>query len=366
MTLQNRILAVDDNPINLAILQALLDEDYCLTMAESGEQALRIASEFRPDVVLLDIMMPGIDGYETCRRLRQIPALRHTKVIMVSAKAMLNERLEGYQVGADDYVTKPFDHDELLAKIRVFLRLKSVEEVEQVKGRLIDVLQHSTRAPLAALICNAELLVDCPDLAEQPRLEIFQSMLRSARRLGRVLEKGETLAAMKSHKFTFDFHSADYCALIHNVLTELQSGLSDRGILCELDVPDSAIAAMDQQQMEFVIRALLENAIRFSPDGGTITIELSDSKGELVLQVSDQGHGIVPDLLPSVFEEFANPESPLHNQGDGLSLAIVREIVSSHGGSVHAASDTGGATFTVRVPSHVSPEPVARASTTFG
>src|SRR6266705_2169784 len=127
--IHNRILIVDDHPINVAILEEILGDDYPLQTATCGEEALAIAPDFQPALILLDIMMPGIGGYETCRRLRAHPALRYSKIIMVSARALVAERLQGYDVGADDYITKPFDEEELVAKVRVYLRLRSLEEV---------------------------------------------------------------------------------------------------------------------------------------------------------------------------------------------------------------------------------------------
>ena len=123
---KNKILAVDDKPINLAVIAELLESQYDLRTVSAGMDALKVAREFLPDIILLDIMMPGMDGYEVCRRLRADSTLRHTKIIIVSAKAMISERLKGYQAGADDYVIKPFNEDELLAKIRVYLRLTPI------------------------------------------------------------------------------------------------------------------------------------------------------------------------------------------------------------------------------------------------
>ena len=141
MTSRQRILIVDDNEVNLAILREVLAEDYELASATSGEECLEKAEEFLPELILLDIMMPGIDGYETCRRLRANPRLCHAKVLMVSARAMVSERLEGYNVGADDYITKPFNDDELLSKVRVYLRLKSVEEINAATLELNAALE---------------------------------------------------------------------------------------------------------------------------------------------------------------------------------------------------------------------------------
>ncbi len=148
MSRHQRILIVDDHPTNIALLEDILGEEYVLAAATSGEEALALVSPFQPDLILLDIMMPGVNGYETCRRLREMPAFRHVKILMVSAKARVEDRLRGYEVGADDYITKPFDEEELLAKVQVYLRLKSVEEVDQLKSNLLAMLSHKTLTPL--------------------------------------------------------------------------------------------------------------------------------------------------------------------------------------------------------------------------
>src|SRR5437867_5231349 len=169
MPAPSTILVVDDNPRNVNILRLILGKDYTLATAASGEEALAVAPAMRPDLVLLDIMMPGIDGYATCRQLRALPDLRHVKIIMVSARAMVSDRLQGYDAGADDFVTKPFDEDELLAKVRVHLRLKSVEEVDALKTTVIDLLTHETRTPLTGIIGAADLLLDDEHMPPEER-----------------------------------------------------------------------------------------------------------------------------------------------------------------------------------------------------
>ncbi|MEJ2705435.1 MAG: response regulator [Sedimentisphaerales bacterium] len=134
MQTQGRILAVDDDPNNIAIFKELLEDDYDLKTSLSFEQAFQIAREFRPDVILLDVMMPGVDGYEACRRLRERHALRDSRIIIVSAKAMTSEQIEGYRAGADDYVTKPFDGDAFLEKVRLHLRSDGTICTDQANG----------------------------------------------------------------------------------------------------------------------------------------------------------------------------------------------------------------------------------------
>ena len=121
MKVQKKILAVDDNPDNTTIIEELFYEDYDLRTAATGEEALKIAIDFQPDLILLDIILPDMDGYEVCRRLRKHSSLSHTKIIMVTAKGTLKDKVTGYEVGANDYITKPFEQESILESVSFFL-----------------------------------------------------------------------------------------------------------------------------------------------------------------------------------------------------------------------------------------------------
>ena len=118
-----KILIADDDPMNLKFLKEILEDSYTIRTLSSGENVLKETYRFKPNIILLDIMMPGLTGYEVCEQIKADKSLSHIKILLVSAKAMLDEKLRGYDVGADDYITKPFEHEELLAKIKIFLRL---------------------------------------------------------------------------------------------------------------------------------------------------------------------------------------------------------------------------------------------------
>lgn len=346
----SKILAVDDNPVNLTILSSVFTE-YALRTAESGSEALEIAPQYQPDLILLDILMPELDGYETCRRIRAHAALNHTKIILVSAKDTLEERLAGYQAGADDYVTKPFAADELLAKVRVYLKLKSIEEIEAVKDRMIEVLQHSSRAPLNNIISYADLLVEEGSLDGSARVEALKVILRHAHRLHRLLDKGGLLAAMKSGKYAFEFAAGNLSAVVRSVLEASAAQILERRIVVRGTLPARVMARFDETQITFLVRAMIENAVRFSRPGGVVTVRLAACDGEAVLTVADEGEGISAELLPRVFEPFGNPESTLYNRGDGLSLAISQQIALAHDARLEVESDgLHGATFTLAIP----------------
>lgn len=350
MQQRGKILAVDDNPMNRAILQSVFAE-YDLQTAESGRAALEAAAHFRPDLVLLDIVMPDLDGYETCRRFRADALLQHAKIILVSAQGSLEERLAGYRAGADDYVTKPFAVDELSAKVRVYLKLKSVEEIEALKGRMIEVLQHSSRAPLNNIISYADLLLEDGLADEGARAEALKIILRHARRLHRLLDKGGLLAGMKSGKHVFEFAAGDLCAVIRKALEELAPQMLEKQLAVHGTIPRRCESAFDEAYILFVVRALLENAVRFSRPGGAVEVDLATTEAAAVLSVTDHGEGISPELLPRVFEPFGNPEASLYNRGDGLSLAVAQQIARAHRARLQVDGDvTHGAKFTFTLP----------------
>ena len=135
---KKKVLAVDDCRLNLDIIREILDDKYDIRTATSGDEALKVASDFQPDIVLLDIMMPGMDGYEVCHQIRANPALCHTRIIMVSAKAMSSERIEGYQAGTNVYISKPFNANELLTQVRKELRQGEIEKKEEPITAIID------------------------------------------------------------------------------------------------------------------------------------------------------------------------------------------------------------------------------------
>ncbi len=356
---QNKILAVDDDPVDIANLQRLLGQDYDLRTATTGEQALRSAAGFRPDIILLDNMMPGIDGAEVCRQIRADAHLRHTKIIMVSGKSMVCERVEAYRAGADDYIIKPFDKDELLAKIRVHLRLKSVEELDQFKTDVLTLLSHEARTPLNSLIGPAEMLMSEEQMDAEERRLLTEMVYSAAKRLHRFFENTLLLASLKSGKWQLHPAPADLCDIVREAICEVAPAAAERHVKIEtqFDAGPTATACLDRHEIKRVLAAILDNAIRFSPSDGTVNVCVSSDNADAYVAVSDQGRGIDPDYLPHVFEELSEPDIDHHSQGQGLSLAIARQIVQQHNGTISAESIKGsGATFTVRLPVMVHSE----------
>ncbi len=310
---QQTVLLVDDNPANLFVLEEILSQSYQTVTATSGEDALARAMECLPDLVLLDIMMPGIDGYETCRQMRLISGLQHTKIVMISAKAMVSERLEGYNAGADDYITKPFEEEELLAKVRVYLRLKSVEEVDQLKTDLLTLLCDATMTPLHGLLLPLRELHGLDASESEEKVKFLDMLEQSISHLQGLFETILTLHAMRMEQW-------------HNLNVpetfKPQLSASDDEVLA-LGVAPSLL---NETQIVRAVTTLLEQAFQMQPDAEPIQVDFEQDDMHMGMTVSCAHVAIEP----------AQYELP---------LKLARQIVRSYGGTidVHDLPDSGTA-----------------------
>lgn len=351
MIAQDKVFIVDENETNIEILREYLEEHYVLEEAHSGEEALQKAPHFQPALILLDITMPGIEGYEVCRQMRATPALRHVKIIIISARTMLSERLEGYAAGADDYITKPFDEEELLAKVRVYLRLQYAEEMDQLKSDLLTLLSHETRTPLTSIISPVEILLANDDVELEQRRLLLNMVDQSAKKLQRLFEKVLMLSELKSGKTHFQWQQGDLSELVKKVIDNLVTLITERNVHIAQRFSSTVQTTFDHEKMQFVIHAILENAVQFSASGDSIDVSVSTDTDQHCISITNHGEGIDPLFLSQVFDEFSHRDVDHHSQGHGLSLAIAQHIVKMHQGVIDVVSSPDrGTTFTVRLP----------------
>ncbi|MDM8540681.1 hybrid sensor histidine kinase/response regulator [Desulfococcaceae bacterium HSG9] len=346
-----KVLVVDDDPLNLNILEEIIGDIYEMASVNSGEAALEILPRFCPDLILLDIMMPGIDGYEVCRHIRDNERYKFTKIILVSGKALIAERLKGYEVGADDYVTKPFVAEEMEAKIRVFLRLKHTEEMDQIKTELLMLFSHETRTPLNGIISMSEFLQNDSSLNEKTRDHI-RIITDSGYRLLDFVEKASTLCNLKynsklsTQKESIAIHLKSALTIVKYNLENLNKKVS-----LDLNIKNDAELACDWNLVMKALQFIFDNAVKYSPDNGVISIGLDTDHSCCYVCITDQGEGIPPDWINRIFDEFAIRDILHHNKGLGLSLAITRHIMELHGGEISVTSEPGqGAAFTLTFP----------------
>jgi len=347
---KTKILIVDDDSMNLFVFQDIFDfeDHFVCEYVESGEAALDILPTFRPDIILLDIMMPGISGYDVCRQVRNEPKYQFIKVIMVSGNGMLEERLKGYENGADDYLVKPFDKDELLAKINVFKRLKRVEEIESNQSRLLALLSHETKTPMSGILGAVDLLM-AEDLT-QDHMNMLTIVHNSAGQLLQFIEK-VTLYYRLLQGQELDIQSSSLLMLFNSLLDDLHSKLTQKKIKITWQNRQDFCIKVDFYYIQIAVQNILENAIKFSPENGEICLSIENNSDCCKVSISDQGHGIPQEQQESIFEPFGIQNIKHHHKGLGLSLATSRLIFQQHRGELFCMNQPEkGALFCFQLP----------------
>ena len=345
------LLLVDDVPDNLVLLEAILSpEGYALRTARSGEEALRVARQEPVDLVLLDVLMPGLDGFATCRALRGQPKTRFVPVIMVTALNEIEDRIRGLEAGADDFIAKPFSDALLAAKIRSLLRLKQMrDEMEAQRADFTNMIVHDLRAPIHNILGLSELLREgLPDDAASLRL--LDLLDKSARKLDRLSAEFLDLSRMEAGRLKLDLRPTDLVPLAAAAMDHFRTASPGKKLRFGLHAPEEPIVLeIDAERLDHVFTNLLQNAVKFSPAGGAVdvTIEATGTGGRVT--VEDEGPGLPAGDEAAVFEKYIQRDP--RQGGVGLGLYVCKAVVEAHGGTIRAENrPDGGARFVLELP----------------
>jgi signal transduction histidine kinase len=352
----------------MRILAGILEpEGYQVFQANSGEAALARYEECRPDLVLLDVMMPGINGFDTCRELKTRYGDDLAPVVFITAKTESEDVVEGLAAGGVDYLPKPFRAREALARIRVHLQnrllneqqRKLVEQLSQAsaaKNKLLGMVAHDLRNPLASMRGLAEFLRDdaqagklTPDQADlvENIHGISQSMLQMVNEL-------LDAAVIESGVLQINAEPASLSALLENSVTLNNINAAKKGsriVLRLAELPGAV--TMDGSKIKQVVDNLLSNAIKFSPPHSLVTIEAAAQPAACTVAVIDQGPGIPAGERDRLFKDFSRTsvKPTAGEKSTGLGLAICRRIIEAHGGSISAENRReGGCAFMFSLP----------------
>jgi two-component system sensor histidine kinase/response regulator len=362
----SRVLIVDDSAMARRQISFFLKKDgYEVYEAKSGEEALWLVNEVDPEIILMDVSMDGMDGMETCRRLKEDPDNSTLPIIFLSAKGEREEIVCGFKSGAIDYIVKPFHPAESLTRIRTHLRVKKLAELREkhilelkhlnkTKDRVLRIASHDLRNPVAAIAGLAEFLkADCDNLTEGQK-EIVDCIDEAGRSVVLLLNELLDISAIDGGHMELNRESINLCRLVHN-LVPLFRGEAERKNLslsfyCEDDLPEISI---DRQQIRRVVDNLVSNALKFTPSGGSVLVKVLAADGGMCLAVEDNGPGIPEAEIDRLFVEFGRTSNvPTGGEkSTGLGLSICQRIVSAHGGSVSFENlPGGGACFRVILP----------------
>ncbi|MBL9199198.1 MAG: hybrid sensor histidine kinase/response regulator [Opitutaceae bacterium] len=357
-----KILIVDDDRLSIRILGGILKTDgYLWSEAHTGEGALAAYTTYQPDLILMDVLMPGIDGFETCRRLKQSYGEKSPPVIFITAKTDSEDVVKGLSAGGVDYLPKPFKPKEVLARIRSHLQsqalLEQLSKANAAKNRFLGMCAHDLRNPLASIRGITEFLRDGalgPLNADQ--LDMVQTIHSASQSMLDMVNELLDVATIESGVLKLERKSHNLAELVAKsvALTNMEAAKKKTHVTFE--PPATAIApAIDAAKMKQVVDNLLSNAVKYSPPGSAITVHAGadPALGICSVAVRDQGPGIPDSERDKLFKDFGRLSSkPTGGEkSTGLGLAIVRKIVEAHDGTITAENLPGrGCEFRFTLP----------------
>lgn len=371
-TSRGNILIVDDTPDNLWLLSTMLTQHgYEVRSAISGAVALMTTEIELPDLILLDINMPKMDGYEICECLQSNPKTREIPVIFLSAFSQVSDKVKAFRSGGMDYITKPFQVEEVLVRVehQLMLRRMKIElqqsklealkaldrerELNRLKAEFVSMISHDFRTPLTSIQGFADLLRHDRHLPSETQDRYFDKIESAVAHLLQLLNEVLLLGSIDAAKVQCQPTITNLEEFCHELIESLQASSRHHPIQLTC-IGDCTQAEVDPILLHQILSNLLSNAIKYSPQMQPILIALHCQPGQVRLQVRDQGIGIPADELPHVFDAFYRCRNVDRIEGTGLGLAVVKKCVEVHQGQIQLDSQQGvGTTFIVTLPAEL-------------
>jgi two-component system, sensor histidine kinase and response regulator len=357
------ILVADDTVENLRLLSSMLGQcGYEVRPVTNGRQALQAAEREPPDLILLDINMPELDGFEVCARLKAQTALRDVPVIFLTALADLADKVRAFDVGGIDYITKPFQVEEVRARVKTHLELRRasrelaqsferLQRLEKLRDDLVHMVVHDMRSPLMVLMGHLELLqMDARTLGGQSSDDLANAV-RGAKELNRMTNDLLDVSRLEEGKFPLSKKRSDLVALTEAVAGSV--GILDRARSISVNASAAVAVECDAEVLGRVLQNLLSNAIKHTPAGGRIETSISARGNRVRVEVADEGAGVPPEARATLFEKFGAPRAHAEQKyhSVGLGLAFCKLAVEAHGGTIGVTPRSPhGSVFWFEVP----------------
>jgi two-component system, sensor histidine kinase and response regulator len=350
------ILVVDDQPQNIELLEAhLVPQGYEIVKAANGEEALEKLSGNQIDLILLDVMMPGMNGYEVCRILKR--ETDYLPVIMITSLGDRDSRIRGIESGADDFLSKPFDSTELKLKIKNFLKTKflydkveksyrEIKTLDELKDSLTSFIVHDLRSPLTSIKGYLDLLSMSNNLEEQDLADV-ENAKQSVKMMIGMISNLLDMAKMENNEMEINAEDCELEEIVSSAIRVMAPMLNEKAIhLFNKTNETNARVKVQRDLIERMVQNLLSNAIRYTPEQGNILIESElDEKSKLVVaSVSDSGYGIPKEHQQKIFDKFATVEAKEKRirGSTGLGLTFCKLAVELHGGKIWVEDRNGG------------------------
>lgn len=355
----SQVLIVDDVLPNVQIAKAILQMDgYEVATAESGPEALKHLRQNHVDLILLDIMMPDMDGFEVARVIKEMPGSADVPIIYLTARNDEESITQGFELGAVDYITKPFRGAELRMRVRTHLNLRLIQrrlqEANASKDKFFSIIAHDLRSPFTALVGMSQYLATGIDkLDAETAKEFLQGMHTSSKNAFNLLENLLEWSRIQTGRMPIEPGEIDVAELVRENLVLFEVNIAKKQLNIENNLQQVEPAYADENSINAVVRNLLSNAIKFTPDEGRIAIHSNRTESEVVFTVQDSGPGIEPEVLPTLFRiDVRHTQTGTHRErGTGLGLVLCKEFVEKNGGQISAESEPGqGSMFMFSLP----------------
>lgn len=410
-TRTNTILVVDDQPQNIRLIGTFLRKYYNLLIAENGPKAIDTAISKQPDLILLDIMMPDMSGFEVCEVLKKNEITKEIPIIFLTAKTETDDILKAFEIGGVDYVTKPFNAMELMARIRAHIELKNSKEIikdqfeqlkqkneqlkktyedlehqaqhlnklymqliknetflrntneelkklNEMKDRFFSIVSHDLRSPFAGILTMTDIIKNHADtFSKEELISMLQSLNKTAQQTYKFIEDLLEWSRSQMGRIQMNIVEEDLYTIVTGTILTLKQQAEIKNIEIDSRIQSGTFAMFDKNMMATIVRNLISNAIKFTPKGGKITLKAEaiekEGKRFIRLAVSDTGVGMTEQQVANLFslDKVQSTPGTEKEKGTGLGIMICRDFINKMNGELSVESKLNeGTTFFVDVP----------------
>ena len=354
------ILMVDDSPTNISFAsKTLIDNNFNLISAATGEEALKKIEENDFDLILLDIILPGIDGFEVCERLKSQKKTRNIPVIFLTSRSEPESIVKGFQLGGVDYITKPFKNDELLARVNAHITIQKQQkeylEINANKDMFLSIIGHDIRGPLSSIISLTDLIIQYMELQDVDTLKKYTYKLKeSTEETLKLLDHLVSWAASQREGIECNPMPHVLYEVVVDIVKLYAESAGQKGITIINKINPILKVQADIYMLMTIIRNLIGNAIKYSNKNGTISINADEIEGmHAEIYIEDQGIGMSDKTKHNLFkiDKKKSIDGTEGERGSGMGLIIAKEFVKQNGGKMHVTSKEGiGSIFSFTLP----------------
>jgi len=356
---KSSILIIDDNPMNLLLTSKVLEiNNYISRTSESGLEGIAQIEIEIPSLILLDVMMPDMDGYEVCRRIKAVEKWKDIPIIFLTANSHTENLVEGFDAGGVDYITKPFKKEELLVRIKNHIELaesrKTILEMNRSRDKVYSIIAHDIRSPLSGILMTLDTIDQgYLDPNSEDFKEIIHQLKIRTKDTSTLLTSLLNWSRAKDENMVLHPKDTNISQLLSSCIQLLEAVAKNKNVSISMKMDENIECWCDEVSINTVFRNIISNAIKFTPSNGKITIsgEIIDSNVEI--SITDTGVGMPEDAIRKIFEENQHYTSSGtdNEQGTGLGLMLVKDFMKKNNGNLQVESKLNeGTVFTVLLP----------------